>query len=180
MTNPPHPSFVFTKEQIIGEIAYSESVQDGEGSEIGAMTGLESGATVFLRLISTFWRTIQIVKDCEHEQHCHYRQTARGKPENGSRPRRLHSRSPAPSQFPATRLSRTTCRLDQQKHKKPAVQLSNCAANRINRLAELPSESRCATVPRSLIPDPWSPTSDPCLLLSFLHLGLISMNTPVP
>ena len=47
MTNPPHPSFVFTKEQIIGEIAYSESVQDGEGSEIGAMTGLESGADRF-------------------------------------------------------------------------------------------------------------------------------------
>ena len=35
MTNPPHPIFTFTKEQIIGEIKCFESVQDGEGSENG-------------------------------------------------------------------------------------------------------------------------------------------------
>ena len=35
MTNPPHPSFIFTEEHIIGEVTYFESVQDGEESENG-------------------------------------------------------------------------------------------------------------------------------------------------
>ena len=35
MTNPPHPVFTFTKEHIIGEISWSEGVEDGEGSESG-------------------------------------------------------------------------------------------------------------------------------------------------
>jgi hypothetical protein len=35
MTNPPHPRFTFTQKDIIGEITFFESLQDGEGTENG-------------------------------------------------------------------------------------------------------------------------------------------------